>query len=99
MTDAKMSIVESSSEAHTLMEPVSQPVAVLIKMRKAAASTERRAAELFSLASDRKMSIVESSSEAHTLMEPVSQPVAVLIKMRKAAASTERRAAELFSLA
>src|SRR5215213_6113398 len=51
MTDAKMSIVESSSDAQTLIEPVSHPVAVFRTMRKAAAATERRAAELFRRAS------------------------------------------------
>src|ERR1044072_6973736 len=51
MTDANMSIVESKSEAQTLMEPVSQPVAVFKTMRNAAATTERRAAEDFSRAS------------------------------------------------
>src|SRR5688500_8670665 len=52
MADAKMSIAESSSEAHTLMEPVSQPVADLSTMRKAAAVIESRAAELLSRSSD-----------------------------------------------
>src|SRR5215204_4967893 len=52
MPDAKMSIAESSSDAHTLIEPVSQPVTVFSTMRKAAAVMESRAAELFSLSSD-----------------------------------------------
>src|ERR1700749_297218 len=51
MTDAKMSIVESSRDAQTLIEPVSQPVAVFKTMRNAAAATERLAAEAFRRAS------------------------------------------------
>src|SRR5215207_2307950 len=47
-----MSIAESSSEAHTLIEPVITPVKVFRAMRKAAAATERRAAEALSLASE-----------------------------------------------
>src|SRR5829696_7999504 len=47
-----MSIAESSSEAHTLMEPVIKPVRVFRAMRKAAAATESRAAEALSLASE-----------------------------------------------
>src|SRR5215203_3713532 len=47
-----MSIAESSSEAHTLIEPVITPVKVFSAMRKAAAPTERRAAEALSFASE-----------------------------------------------
>ncbi len=47
-----MSIAESSSDAHTLIEPVSTPVTVFSAMRRAAAATERRAAEALSLASE-----------------------------------------------
>src|SRR5919112_1458153 len=63
MTDAKMSIVESSSEAQTLIEPVSQPVALLSRMRKAAAAMESRAAEFFRRAS-RSMRASASASGA-----------------------------------
>src|SRR5687767_7654915 len=52
MADAKMSIAESNSEAHTLIEPVIQPVTVLIAMRKAAAMMESRAAERLAASSD-----------------------------------------------
>src|SRR5215216_5209765 len=58
-----MSIAESSSEAHTLIEPVITPVRVFRAMRKAAAATERRAAEALSLASE---------ATAHAACEPTS---------------------------
>src|SRR5829696_8342615 len=51
MVEAKMSIAESSSEAQMLIEPVRKPVAVFSRMRKAAASIERRATELFKASS------------------------------------------------
>jgi hypothetical protein len=59
MTEAKMSIVESSSEAHTLMEPVSHPVVDLSTMRKAAAVMESRAAEFFKRASALSLSAAD----------------------------------------
>src|ERR1044071_537995 len=52
MAEAKMSIVESRSDAHTLMEPVMTPVAILRTIKNPAASMESRAAELFAAASD-----------------------------------------------
>jgi hypothetical protein len=51
IVEAKMSIAESRSEAQTAMEPVSQPVPVLIKIKKAAARMESRAAEFLRLTS------------------------------------------------
>jgi hypothetical protein len=46
-----MSIAESRSDAQTLIEPVMNPVTVFSAIRKAAASIERRAADVFAASS------------------------------------------------
>src|SRR3954468_105373 len=51
MVEAKMSIVESRSDAQTLIDPVMKPVAVLSTIRNAAVSTDRRATEVFAASS------------------------------------------------
>jgi hypothetical protein len=45
--EAKRSSTESSSEAQTLSEPVSQPDVALSAIRKTATKIESRAAEVF----------------------------------------------------